>query len=154
MARCVLSLALLFSLVGLTACATGRLAPVNLFEAGWTVRQGQAVWQRQAGAPEIAGDLTVAGHADGRTWVQFSKTPFPLLTAQTAPDRWQMEIHMQNRRFAGPGTPPSRVMWLHLVHCLNGARPPKGWSFSQPGPQEWRLENLKTGERIEGLFLP
>src|SRR5262245_41804452 len=72
-------------LICLTACRTiGVLPPVDLSEAGWTVRQGQALWQPRTGAPEIAGEILLATHPDGRQFVQFTKNPFPLVSVQTS----------------------------------------------------------------------
>ena len=56
-------LLLVYAMLGssLTGCALfyGRMAPVNLQEPGWTVRQGQAVWKLPSGH-DIAGDVLVA----------------------------------------------------------------------------------------------
>ncbi|MDB6023749.1 MAG: hypothetical protein JWQ04_3606 [Pedosphaera sp.] len=49
-----------------------KLPPADLSEAGWTVRQGQAVWRSKKSAPEIAGELLVATNYDGRALVQFT----------------------------------------------------------------------------------
>ncbi len=149
------SLALFLAALGLVSCRTAPpLPPVDLTANGWNVRPGQAVWQRNPRAPAITGELLVATHPDGRTWLQFTKTPVPILTAQTAPGRWRIEFDPQRRVVAGAGSPPDRLIWLHLAGCLGGAAPPPGWSFTRPAAQRWRLENPRTGERIEGCFLP
>src|ERR1043166_898935 len=85
------------------SCRTGPpLPPANLQQPGWQVRQGQAVWRLPHGQREIAGDVMVATKANGDgAFLQFSKTPFPLVIGQASADRWQMEFPPQNRRYAG-----------------------------------------------------
>ena len=127
------------------------LPPLNLKEPGWTVREGQAVWHLAHGTREIAGDVLVATRQDGETFVQFSKVPFPLVTARTRASRWQAELPPQNKYYAGRGQPPRRLIWLYLPRMLTGQPPPKNWSWRQDGNQ-WHLENRTTGESVEGYF--
>src|SRR5436190_15911348 len=92
---------------GLMACRTlPSLAPVDLKEPGWKVREGQAVWRMKRRAPEIAGEILLAVHRDGRSFVQFTKTPFPLMIAQSSPDRWQVQMPTENKSYSGRGNPP------------------------------------------------
>jgi hypothetical protein len=102
-------------------------------------------------SPEIAGELIAATRADGASFVQFTKTPFPFAVAQTSPTGWQIEFPPENRRYAGPGTPPSRIGWFQLSRALAGSplALPWSWQSSQSG---WRLENSSTGESLEGYF--
>src|SRR5258706_15649771 len=70
-------------LLPLLACLTGcrslpPLPAANFSEPGWIVHQGQAVWRQKHGAPDIAGEILVATNGGGKTFVQFTKTPFPL----------------------------------------------------------------------------
>ena len=86
-------------------------------------------------APEIAGELLLARSQDGRSLVQFSKTPFPILTGQTTPTGWQIEFPPQRRSYLGRGQPPARLIWLHLAGCLFGnVPPPRGWTRSAALP--------------------
>ena len=138
-------------------CAAGcrlipALPPANLSEPGWRVREGQAVWRAKREAPEIAGEILLATRADGRAFVQFTKTPFPFLIGQSTTNRWQAELPTQNRRYSGPGKPPRRLMWLYLPRLLSGEAPPKGWNWRDLGGGRWQLENKKTGEMLEGYF--
>jgi len=137
---------------GLSACRTTPLPSVNLQEPGWVVREGQAIWKRNKTAPEIAGELLLATRADGRTFIQFTKTPFPMIIAQRTTNRWQIEIPIQNKRFSGPGSPPKRLIWLYLPPLLAGEAPPKGWSWSLQPENAWRLENSRTGELLQGYL--
>jgi hypothetical protein len=116
------------------------------------VREGQAVWRRNATAPEIAGELLMATRTDGRRFVQFTKTPFPMIVAQSTTNHWQIEIPMQNKRYSGPGSPPKRLIWLYLPGLLSGEPPPKGWSWNQSADGSWRLENSRTGELLQGYL--
>jgi hypothetical protein len=127
------------------------LPPANLKEPGWTVHEGQAVWRLAQGTREIAGDVLVATRQDGETFVQFSKTPFPLVTARTCANRWQVELSPQNKYYAGRGQPPTRLIWLYLPRVLAGQPPPRNWSW-QENPKGWRLENRASGESVDGYF--
>src|ERR1043166_4713848 len=80
-------------LVACGACRTVLpLPPANLSQPGWTVRQGQAIWRSARKAPEIAGELLLATRTDGEAFVQFTKTPFPLVIAQTSGSDWEIRF--------------------------------------------------------------
>ena len=143
----------LLLLLWLPACRTAPLPRLNLQEPGWTIREGQAVWKRNGEAPEIAGELLVAT-APGKTFVQFSKSPFPMVVAQSTTNRWQVEIPMQGKRYSAPGKPPARLIWLYLPNMIQGQPPPGHWLFQKLSDDRWRVENKKTGESIEGYLEP
>jgi hypothetical protein len=147
--------AVLFSLIVLlTSCRTAALLPkIDLSQPGWTVHQGQAVWRANSGAPEIAGDLLLATSADGRTLVQFTKTPFPTIVAQTAPGFWQIESPAENKHHTGRGAPPERLLWFQLPRALSGSTLPHAWSW-RISPDHWQLENSATGESLQGYLSP
>jgi len=105
-------------------------------------------------SPEIAGELLVATHSDGRTVLQFTKTPFPFVIAQTTPQSWQFEVPAQNKKYSGPGKAPARIGWFHLPPALQGVAPPKPWTFRRPENENWHLENRSSGEMIEGYLNP
>ena len=138
-------------LMSFCGCLTMRsLAKVNLSEPGWTIRQGQAVWQPGPKSPEIAGELLLATRPDGSTFVQFTKTPFPFAIAQTASNGWQIEFPPQNKRYAAPGKPPGRIVWFQLPNALTGKPLAKGWTWHNSGTS-WQLKN-SSGESLEGYF--
>ncbi len=148
-------LGLLFLLVYLTGCRTiPTLPPVNLSEPGWKTRQGQAVWRATSTAPEIAGDLMIATNPDGRSFVQFTKTPLPFVVAQSTPEAWQIQFVPNNKTYSGRGNPPARLVWLYLPRCLAGRPPPKSWTWEPLDNDRWRLENRSTGEFLEGYLTP
>jgi hypothetical protein len=137
----------------LTACQTaGPLPPVDLKQPGWTVRQGQAVWTRQRGAPEIAGEIVVATTPDGRAFVQFSKNGLPLLIAQSTSHAWWVEVPTENQHYSGHGQPPQRLLLLFVPRALAGAPLPPGWKWQRLENNGWRLENSTRGESLEGYF--
>ncbi len=139
----------------LTGCrSVSDLSPANLSEPGWKVQQGQAVWRSQHGAPEIAGELLVATHADGRSLVQFTKPPLPMVLARTSSAAWQIDFAASHESLMGWGPPPSRFVWLHLAKILAGATPPSRWAYEQRNGNAWRLENPVTGESLEGDLSP
>jgi hypothetical protein len=147
--------AFLLGLSLLPACQTiAPLPPINTNDAGWSVREGQAIWKPKKTAPEIAGELLVATHPDGRSLVQFTKTPIPFVVAQTTTNSWQIHFVPNNKTYSGRGRPPSQLAWLHLARCLAGIAPPKFWHWKQLENGNWRLENHYTGESLEGYLSP
>lgn len=131
-----------------------KLPPANLSEPGWTIHQGQAIWQSQKNAPEIAGELLVATNLDGRTFVQFTKTPLPFLAAQSTTNSWQIHSIPDDKTFSGRGKPPARALWLWLPRCLGGGAPPKSITWQRLENDRWRLENHRSGESLEGYLAP
>ena len=138
----------------LAGCRTAPLPPVNLSEPGWKLREGQAVWRRGKQASEIAGEVQIATHPDGRVWLQFTKSPIPLVVGQITSTRWQIQFVSQNRTFSGPGQPPSRLGWLQLARAVSGAAAAGVWVWQQQADGAWRLENPSSGEVIEGYLAP
>ena len=120
------------------------------------MREGQAAWRDGGTAPEMTGELLVATHLNGATYVQFSKYPLPILTAQTTSNQWQIQFHLQNRTYAGTGQPPRRIVWLYLAHRLTGRPTPlsNAWTFQRIAGGAWRLANPSTGEFIAGFLTP
>lgn len=146
---------LLLFLFMLSSCRTPAPASkVNLSEPGWTVRQGQAIWRSKRDAPEIAGELLLATNVDGRTLAEFTKTPLPILIAQTGTNTWRIELIAENRTYAGRGSPPTRVLWLHLASGLGGASLPGGLILAPTDDSHWTIENSRSGESIQGYLLP
>jgi len=155
-ARSALALVLaVTALLLLSGCRTAPpLPPANFSEPGWHVQQGQAVWKPRASAPEIAGEILLATHPSGRTLVQFTKSPFPLVAAQSGSNRWEIQFVPENRTFRGRGQPPGYFSWLQLAPALATHPLPKGFTFTPPGASPWRLDNRESGEFIEGYFFP
>src|SRR5688572_3300455 len=74
-----------------------RLPPVDISTAGWTLREGQAVWRETTNAPGIAGEIVIATHTNGDSTVQFTKTPLPFLAGQRTAQAWQLEFIPQKQ---------------------------------------------------------
>jgi hypothetical protein len=132
---------------------TPSMSAINLSEPGWTLRQGQAVWLTKHDAPEIAGEVLFASHLDGRSMLQFTKTPLPFVTVQTTCASWQVEFAGGQRRFAGARSPSMRLLWVHLARALNGTGLPSSLEFSQH-EHGFALTNKTNGESITGFFAP
>src|SRR5690348_11743636 len=88
------------------------LPKADLSQPGWNIRQGEAVWKPDRKSPEIAGEILLATRADGSSFVQFIKTPFPFAITQTTSNKWQAEFPPENKRFTAPGKPPGRIIWF------------------------------------------
>lgn len=138
----------------LTACATAPVALPDTATPGWTVRQGQALWCARREAPELAGELVLATHANGDFVLHFQKTPLPICSAHRVNDRWQVEFPTEGRRWVGRGRGNPRLLWLHLPGVMAGkpVAAPLGFAAERDG--RWRLENRRTGEWIEGFLSP
>ena len=150
-----LVLAGLTGLALLTACCTVSKAP--LFTAtgpGWRVQEGQALWKFSRRAPELGGELVIASDQEGRCLVQFTKTPLPLVLAQTTPTDWFISFPPRHMSFAHRGTPPTRLMWLYLPRALAGEPLPPPLQFRRKPDGGWRLDNPRSGESIQGFLAP
>ncbi len=150
-----LRLALLAVLMLPAGCRTAREAP--LFTAtgpGWRVREGQALWKAGRHFPELGGELVVASHADGRCVIEFSKTPMPLVLAQTSRTNWFVQFTSWRKSFNGRWPPPARLAWLYLPAALSGDALPSELRFRPKPDGGWRLENTRSGETVEGFLGP
>ncbi|MBI5383345.1 MAG: hypothetical protein HZA90_01520 [Verrucomicrobia bacterium] len=153
--RCLLGAWFALSALGLVGCQTpAPLAPLNLAEPGWQVRQGQAVWRARPQRPALAGEFLVAWHSDGRGFAQFTKTPFTLLNARLSPTQWQIEFPSERRSYHGGGVPSPQFAWLHLPHALANVPLPPPLEMVQKGDGGWLLVNRHTGEQIDGYLSP
>jgi hypothetical protein len=129
----------------------------SLFTAsgpGWHVRQGQALWQPERGLPEFGGDLVLATDANGRSLIQFDKTPLSLVFVQTTPTQWLIRFPQRQMSFGGHGAGPTRFAWLYLPVALAGKPLPPPLHFERMPDGNWRLENTRTGELLEGYLSP
>lgn len=127
------------------------LPPINLQETGWNVRQGQAVWQPELSAPELVGDLLLAIHPDGRSFVQFSKG-LPIVHGQRSGSQWEVSFPPENRNYRGRGTPPKRIVWLHLPDLLQGSEPKGEWSIILRTEKELEVYEPERQERLRVVF--
>jgi hypothetical protein len=144
------TLLLLLLLAGAAGCRTPvSLPPVNLKEAGWTVRSGQAVWRRERGGEGLAGEFLAATQPAGRSFVQFSKGAFPLAVAQSAPQAWTVAFPLWNEHYSGRGRPPARIIFLQLPGVLAGHPAPRGFSWEPLEGGGWRLGNQSSGEALD-----
>lgn len=130
-----------------------RLPPADLSSPDWRVRQGQAVWKPARSRPELAGEILFATNSAGDFFVSFSKPPFSLATAQIRGGQWQMEFGDDKHSWRGRVEPPARFVWFQLPRAFANAGAHGGWQFTRNG-SSWRFENSRTGETLEGGFLP
>jgi hypothetical protein len=144
-------------LILLCGCRTPNPPPIDLSDPSWSIRQGQAVWtppKRDGRAEGVAGELLMATRADGSCWVQFAKPPFNLATAQRSEGRWHVESQQGRQSHSGRGSPPSGVIWFQLADVLSGRTLQAPWHFNHRPGGAWLLENLESGERLEGFVSP
>ncbi len=125
--------------------------PVTVGGPGWQILQGQAVWQPSRQKPELAGDLVLATNNLGDYMVSFSKTPFPIASADSVRGKWRIQFADTRYYWHGKGSPPQMFPWFELPRAIAGAAVDPGWRF-EGTPGAWRLENRRTGERLEGFF--
>lgn len=105
-------------------------------------------------AEGVAGELLIATQADGSCWVQFSKPPFNLVTAQRTPERWHIDFQQGRQRQSGRSAPPPRLIWFQLARALQGESLVTPWQYMREPDNTWRLSNPTTGERLEGYLAP
>ncbi len=141
-------------LLGTGCRSTRQLPPLDLSSPGWTIRQGQALWKPSTAKPELAGELLVATNALGHFFVQFTKTPFPLASAQRVGERWEIDLGGGEYLRRGHGRPPNRFVWFVLPETLATGKVEAPWHFQSPTTGVWRLENTRTGEVLEGYLKP
>jgi hypothetical protein len=94
----------------------------------------------------------LARQSDGSSVFNFSKTPLPVAAGQTTLTNWLIEFPAQHFAFGGKGAPPDRFTWLYLSQALAGEPIPHNLRFVAGADGGWRLENLKSGEFIEGFL--
>jgi hypothetical protein len=145
--------AAIFQLLLTLGCRTGPPpVPVDLSQAGWHLRQGQALWRSKQQAPEIAGEIVLATNQNARAFIEFIKNPLPLLSAEINPGGWHIEFIPEKRSFSGRGRPPRRLLWLQLLRALQDLPPPAGVQFKKAEQGEFHIEDTRTGESITLLL--
>jgi hypothetical protein len=121
---------------------------------GWHVQEGQTLWRRGRGLPELGGDLVVARHEDGRCLIRFDKTPLSLVSVQSTRNNWVIQYSWRRIGFSGHRVRPARFAWLYLCAALSGEQLPPPLRFERRQDGSWRLENTRTGETLEGYLSP
>jgi hypothetical protein len=144
----------LLLLAGLSACRTPSLPLVDFSASGWRLLQGQALWKPDKNGLELAGELLVAVHRDGHSFVQFAKTPFTFVEAQRQAGRWQIEFPSRRIHLAGRGQPPVRFPWMHLASVMNHQALPAAWQVEYSADGGWRMEHRRTGETLQVFLGP
>jgi len=150
----IISLFLVLLLLTGAGCRTVPLPRADFAAPGWTIQSGQAVWKPASNQAELTGDLLLATNVNGNSFIQFSKMPFPLVTAQSSGSQWQIEFGANQYAWHGQGPPPRRFAWFQLPRALLGTAPDAPWRFTPGTNSLWRLENPDTGEFVEGTFSP
>ena len=148
------SLILLAGLVFLCGCQTATQSLFTATGPGWHVQQGQALWRPKSGLPEFGGDLVLARDDAGRCLIQFDKTPMAILFAETTSNQWLIKFPQRQMSFSGHGSGSTRFSWLYLPAALAGKPLPKPLHFETKPDGDWRLENSRTGETLEGFLSP
>jgi hypothetical protein len=95
--------------------------------------------------------VIVATHPSGGSYVQFSKT-LPILSARLSPGGWEFEASSENKRYAGRGKPPARIVWLQMLRALEGQEISGRWIIARPSAEYIALENQNKGERLQVYF--
>ena len=103
---------------------------------------------------ELTGEFLLATNANGDFFAQFAKPPFTLVVARSEGDRWQIEFGSGGYSRRGHGRRPGRFAWIQLPTALAGMGVGDDWRLDRPAVNSWRMENRRTGERLEGVFFP
>lgn len=151
--KCIAALFALM-LILLNGCRHAPPQPsIDLTAPGWRIWQGQATWKPGANRPELTGEILYATNRDREVFIQFAKDPFPLVVARTSESGWRIQFGPSQKAWSGRGKAPDYFLWFQLPRALAGAPPAQPWSFSN-SETNWRLENLRRGEWLEGRFFP
>jgi hypothetical protein len=102
----------------------------------------------------MAGDLLLATNVNGDFFIQFSKAPFTVAIAEVSGGKWQIQFGADEYHRSGRGAPPAVFAWFELPRTLGGAPPHARWQWQRRPGGQWRLENLRSGETLEGRFFP
>lgn len=134
----------------LASCAQQPLPQVDLQNSNWQVLRGQASWQPAGDRPRIAGDVLIATDNAGNSYIEFSKTPVAIFTAQIHNSRWALNMIASSATHHGRGTPPKRFIWFYVPDFVmkHTPLPDSNWSFEYKSGDTVILKNPKTGENI------
>jgi hypothetical protein len=94
-----------------------------------------------------------ATNSNGDFFIQFSKVPFTVATAEDVGGSWQIQFGEHDYHRGGRGKPPSRFVWFELPRALAGATD-RRWKFEREADGQWRLVDSHAGETLEGRFFP
>lgn len=145
------------SLAFFASCQTPPPLPqTDLSKPGWKTHHGQALWRPPgAESTEIAGELLVAAGPDNQSFVQFSKTPFPIVIAKKFGERWQIEFVPRRRTVKGGDRGAARFLWPHLADILLREQSvPAPWMRRDSRNAQWSFSNPVSGETLEGYLAP
>jgi hypothetical protein len=146
---------MLVALAATISCRTAKPLPAaNLSASGWHVLQGQVLWKPDRKRSEVAADFLLATNVTGDLFVQLTKDPFPLVTAEVLGHEWQIQFEGGKYSWHGNGAPPKRFPWFQFPRALSGEQLAGPWRFENVSSNSWRLENPKSGETLEGGFFP
>lgn len=134
----------IFLLTLLCGCQTPPMPLIDLSEAGWAERSGQALWQRP-GAPRMAVDVHFAKRGE-ISWLQLSKGGLPLATVTLTANTWELNGSMFGRKARGRGDSPGRASPAQLARALGGRMGGHGWE-AQWTSVAFILAHQHSGER-------
>lgn len=122
--------------------------PVDLSQPGWKQRQYQVVWHGGSDGNEMVCDVIEAWNADGKRFLQVSKTPVVLATVQAESAHWWVKYGPRPRSATGYSAPDAAHLWVLIA--LKEKNAPSLEIKVMPNQTE-RWSNTKTGEWIEGV---
>jgi hypothetical protein len=76
------------------------------------------------------------------------------VSCQTTRTNWLIQFPAGRRGFTGRRQPPARFAWLYLHAALSGEPLPPPLRFERKPDGNWRLENTRSGETLEGFLAP
>jgi hypothetical protein len=135
---------------GISGCARSIVMPeVDLSSSQWRVWSGQALWEPGRNQPAVVGEILLALHDTGDTYINLAKPPLDIFTAQTHHRSWSVHLIENDKAYRGRGTPPKQFIWFYLPALLadRGSLDAR-WQVEKLDEQHWTFTDRTNSESI------
>ncbi len=134
----------------LCGCTQAPVMPeVDLNEAQWRVWTGQALWEPGRARPGVVGEVLLALHDSGDTYINLAKPPLEIFSAQTHDRAWSVHLIENDKTHRGRGKPPRQFIWFYLPSVLAGRTElDLPWQVDQLDDRIWTFTNTTGTEEI------
>lgn len=125
------------------------MSEVDLSTAQWRVWSGQALWEPGREQPSVVGEVLLALHETGDTYINLAKPPLEIFAAQTHGRTWSVHLIENDKTHRGRGKPPKQFIWFYLPSVLAGqAALDSHWQVDKLDDRIWTFANSAGKEKI------